>query len=323
MPKPRELPPHLGDAFSVHAATDAGVSAERLRRGDLDRPFRGVRSRTPEEAYTPDEDVFERQAAERRARAESYAPRLRENQFFSHETAAALRRAPLPLIVNSFGPIDGAKLPVHVSTMGDGALVRMDGVRAHRADARTTTVERHEGLPVSTPATTWASLGALSVSDLVVLGDFLCRCWRAGFGRKHVGRRPLSTVEELRLTIASGRRVGNRRLREAVELIRTDSWSPRESQVRCILIAAGLPEPELNIDVYDGDGVFLGCVDMAYPAKRVAIEYQGTMHSTRYAKDVERIAALRAAGWTVIEVTAALFKRPTDLIRRVASALAN
>lgn len=321
MPKPREVPSHLGDVFSVRAASDAGVSAERLRRGDLERPFRGVRRRTQEHVSAAVEDVFERQAAQRRARAESYAPLLRENQFFSHETAAALGGAPLPLIVNSFGAVDGAELPVHVSTLGAGPLVRREGVHAHRADARTTAVVLHDGLPVSTPATTWASLGGLSVVELVTLGDHLCRCWRAGFGRKHAGRRPLATVEELRLTIASGRRVGNRRLRDAVDLIRTDSWSPRESQVRCILIAAGLPEPQLNVDVYDDNGRFLGCVDMAYPAQKVAVEYQGTLHSARYAEDVERIAALRAAGWTVIEVTAALFTRPATLVRRVASAL--
>jgi hypothetical protein len=36
---------------------------------------------------------------------------------------------------------------------------------------------------------------------------------------------------------------------------------------------------------------------------------------------VERIAALRAAGWTVIEVTSDLFRRPEDLIARIRRAL--
>jgi very-short-patch-repair endonuclease len=91
--------------------------------------------------------------------------------------------------------------------------------------------------------------------------------------------------------------------------------------VRCILIAAGLPEPALNVDVFDDSGRFLGCVDMAYPLQRVAIEYLGMLHDTSWARDVERIAALRAAGWNVIEVTSPLLARPEELVHRVRSAL--
>lgn len=82
-----------------------------------------------------------------------------------------------------------------------------------------------------------------------------------------------------------------------------------------------LPEPELNIDVFDGLGRFLGCVDMAYAQQRVAVEYLGMLHGERWAQDVERIAGLRAAGWTVIEVTAPLLKRPNTLVARVRAAL--
>ena len=84
---------------------------------------------------------------------------------------------------------------------------------------------------------------------------------------------------------------------------------------------AGLPEPALNHDIYDEHGRFLGCVDLAYPELRVAIEYHGLIHAGNYAEDVERIAALRAAGWTVIEVTHALYSQPEELLRRIRRAL--
>jgi hypothetical protein len=184
-----------------------------------------------------------------------------------------------------------------------------------------TAVTEHEGLRVSTPAATWAALGALSVFDLVALGDFFCRRWRDGYGRPHAGRAPLTTVADLRDALDLGRRKGAARLRQALELVREDAWSPRESRVRCILIAAGLPEPELNIDVFDEKGRFLGCVDMAYRDRRVAIEYLGMLHDEQWARDVERIAALRAAGWTVLEVTSPLLHRPQDLVARVVAAL--
>lgn len=252
----------------------------------------------------------------------AFAPRLRPGQFFSFDTAAMIWGAPIPLATDAFGnALDGAKLPLHVSTLGGGPLVRAAHVAAHRADPRTSQVTTREGIPVATPLTTWASMGKLNVPHLVALGDYFCRCWRAGVGRRNVGRPPFATVGGMRAAIASGRRVGNRRLREAVDLVREDSWSPRESRVRCALVLAGLPEPQLNIDIRDVYGNFLGCVDMVYLEQRVIVEYHGTIHSDRYAQDVERIAALRAAGWTVIEVTAALLKRPTELVRRVRAAL--
>ncbi|WP_460799699.1 hypothetical protein [Microbacterium sp. GXF0217] len=53
----------------------------------------------------------------------------------------------------------------------------------------------------------------------------------------------------------------------------------------------------------------------------MAIEYHGRLHSTSYAADVERIAALRAAGWIVIEVTSELFTKSAELIERIHQAL--
>lgn len=228
----------------------------------------------------------------------------------------------MPLETDDDGEaIDALTLPVHVATLGSGPLVRAEGVTAHRANPQRTRVVVWQRMALSSPATAWAQLGSWNVLSLVALGDYFCRVWRPGPGRRHVGRRPLSTIDELRATIASGRRVGIGRLREAVELIREDSWSPRESVIRCRLLAAGLPEPSLNHDVYDETGRFLGCVDLAYPERKIAIEYQSMLHQARYAADVERIAALRAAGWIVIEVTGDLFARPDDMVARIRRAL--
>lgn len=319
MPRPRPLPPALGARFTVRDAAAAGVNRGRLHRADLHRPFHGVRS-TGEGVLDEDDDPFQRQRAERRIRALEYAPRLKSDQFLSHESAIALYGGPLPLVIAEGEPVDGRSLPVHVSTRGTGPLVRAVGVQGHRIRADAAGL-RHRSIVAVSPAIAWAQMGAWDLTDLVALGDYFCRAHRAGPGRKDVGKAPWSTIAELYATIANGRRVGIARLREAIELIREDSWSPRESMLRCRIVLAGLPEPFLNHDVYDQQGRFLGCVDLAYPHLKVAIEYQGTLHHERYAADVERIAALRAAGWTVIEVTSTLFHRPDELISRIRSAL--
>jgi len=320
MRAPRPLPPALGTRFSVQRAAEVGVGRGRLRRGDLDIPFRGVR----DAGALPDLgdlDPFERQTAERRIRAKQYAPLLRPGQFLSHESAVAMFGGPMPLVIHDDEIVDGMTLPVHVSTLGSGPLVRADGVVAHRANAENTSLVRWRGHALASPASAWAQCASWDLMDLVALGDFFCRVWRAGPGRKKAGTRSLATIDQLRATIDAGRRVGIARLREAVGLVREDSWSPRESKIRCFIAFAGLPEPRLNHDVYDHSGRFLGCVDLAYPDRKIAIEYQSMLHHARYAQDVERIAALRAAGWVVIEVTSELFGNPAEMIRRIRDAL--
>lgn len=319
MTRPRPLPPHLGSRFSVTDAKSAGIDHGRLRRADLKIPFRGVRAKHLT-LKLEDADAFARQRAERIVSARNYAPRLKPDQLISHESAVAVFGGPMPLILADGTPVDGRTLPVHVSTRGAGALVRATGVQAHRIPADAA-VLRRDALAAVAPAMAWAQMGAWDLLDLVALGDYFCRVYRPGYGRRDVGRQPWATIAELRATIASGRRVGIARLREAVELIREDSWSPRESMLRCRMVLAGLPEPLLNHDVYDDRGRFLGCVDLAYPHLKVAIEYQGALHHASYAADVERIAALRAAGWIVIEVTNDLFRRPADLIARIRRAI--
>jgi hypothetical protein len=321
MTRPRPLPAGLGASFTVRQALDAGTDAGRLRRRDLETPFRGVRTRIRDATAHDDLDPFERQQIERRIRAHEYGPRLRAGRFLSHESAVAVWGGPMPLTWIDGRPADGRTLAVHVSTLGTGPLVRASGVPAHRLRSPAARLLRPPGLTVASPEVTFAGLGTWNLIDLVALGDYFCRAWRIGHGRPDAGRKPYSTVQLLRGAVDDGRRVGAARLRQAIDLIREDSWSARESELRCRIVWSGLPEPDLNVDVVDDGGRFLACIDMAYPAQKVGIEYQSLLHARRYAEDVERLAALRSAGWTVIEVTSALFARPEELILRIRRAL--
>ncbi|WP_091184480.1 DUF559 domain-containing protein [Paramicrobacterium humi] len=87
-------------------------------------------------------------------------------------------------------------------------------------------------------------------------------------------------------------------------------------------MTAELPEPVLNYDVTDNAGRFLACIDLAYPDAKIAIEYMGQHHGKQYARDVERVERLRAAGWIVIQVSSTLlFTTPNELVARVRTAL--
>ena len=305
------LPAELGREFSVADALRAGVGVGRIRGRDLERPFHGVRQkRAVEQAVS---DPFERGREEELRLASAYATRMREVEFFSHETAAFLWGAPLPMVSGA-----GIHVAVHVPN----AQPRAAGVIGHRLSPSLVTVTARNGLRLSSPASTWALLGHLAVNDLVALGDYFVRVWRdEGYFRVNRGRPPLATIAQLEAAIAAGRRAGGANLARAMPLIREDSWSRPESLTRCHLVAAGLPEPVLNRDFFDDLGVHLACIDLSYPSCKIAVEYQSELHSARYVKDIERIERLRAHGWIVIQVTSELLDNPGELVRRVRAAL--
>src|SRR5690554_3528494 len=238
MGRREQIPDAFGDNFSVRIARATGVSHSRLRGRDLKAPFHGVRTRAAApDAVGPSHvaNPYERQRRDRVASAQTYAPRLHFGHHFSHQTAASIWGAPLPLEFSGEEEVAEAEgLDLHVSATGAVPFPRAAGIVGHRTLASLTSVVEQDAIRVASPAATWVSLGTLPLLDLVALGDYFCRRWRSGYGRPDAGRAPLATVDELRTLLEAGRRRGAARLREGLELIREDSWSPRESRVRCI-----------------------------------------------------------------------------------------
>ncbi|WP_374976732.1 endonuclease domain-containing protein [Microbacterium trichothecenolyticum] len=290
----------------------------RLRRADVDKPFHGVRvlrdASLPEGLET---DRWGRALgpAERAhlALALAYAPRMAEGEFFSHITAAVILGIPLPYLLV-------ARSMLHVSVFRPRRLPRSAGVRGHEAKPSLvrTVRDARTGLLTATPATVWASLGRQLTDpyDLVAAGDAVVRTWRVDS--------PLATLADLEAAVTAGRRVGVAAARLALPRVRTDSASRTESWLRLTLIDHGLPEPARNHEV-SADGVYLGCVDLAYPDLKIAIEYEGEHHlldPEQWARDIARYEALRAAGWVVVQITKAeLFHEPAVAVQRVRAAI--
>lgn len=275
------LAPHLdGSAFRVRDREFHDASRGRLRAADVQRPFTAVRS-------------IGLDLADPVGRCFAYEPLLRPGEAFTHASAAALWRLPLPDEPDT----------VHVLAPPGVARARGRGVAGHAASV-TLPVVLHDGLPVVAPAYVWCQLAnTLSTYDLVAVGDALV----TGTRRGEVRGPALGTLDRLRDAARWwGTRRGAARIAAALPRIRLGAESPKETHLRLTLVDAGLPEPVPNTPVRLPSGRVVH-PDLAYPAHRIALEYLGDIHRTdrrRWQDDLRRRRDLAAAGWHVVEVTA-------------------
>jgi hypothetical protein len=176
---------------------------------------------------------------------------------------------------------------------------------------------------VTDPASTWCHLaGVLSHDDLVAAGDHLILIPK----RPQPGESwPYATLEELtaRARSYSGRHA--RALRRALADVRQGAESRPETILRLVMVRAGLPEPELNVDIFSASGRFLGQGDTLFRRFRVIAEYDGEQHRTdsiQYNKDMLRIEGFIRDRWTPIRVRKGqLFGDPAAAVARVEGAL--
>ncbi|MCY7411844.1 MAG: hypothetical protein LH471_02215, partial [Salinibacterium sp.] len=262
------LPQTLLVPFTVEDARAAGLGVERLRRSDLEAPFRGVRTlQCPQQLH-----VF------RAALAVS-----RPGAFLSHIRAAIAYGVPLPSRFESRAVVD-------VAIAGPAHASRQRGIRSRRLTVAPHDVIDRFGLRITTPARTWCDLASvLSEEDLVAAGDFLL--WRRD--------RQMTFAE---VADAAARHRGRRfrpRLLVALPLLSDRADSRPESVIRVRVIRAGLPVPEVNPILKDDRGRFIAMPDLAFVKYRELIDYEGEVHLTakQWAKDLKRVPRLEDNGW--------------------------
>jgi hypothetical protein len=273
------VPRHLEQPFSVAQGRAAGLGPERMRGPDLVRPHHGVRAAADEDRVGTVGD-----------RARRLMPVMLDGWYFSHVTALALWRLPVP------GGVVRGPEPLHVSS----SSVRRPGVVGHRAAP--VPLRLVDGLPVAEPISAWVRSGQLmGVDDLVRVGDALAGSWSP---LPEARRRRLDDLDRAILEV--GRVRGITSVREARTLIRPGVESPKETELRLLLIRAGLPEPEINVRTYDDRGRYLGKPDLRYAWCKVAIEYEGDEHRRdvrRFRSDILRRERFADAGWRTVRCT--------------------
>jgi hypothetical protein len=222
-----------------------------------------------------------------------------EGSALSHVTALDWMLQPADLV----GPVH---LSVHGSLRG-----RIDGVVVHRRK-HAFTGRPVQGLPCLGPERTFVDCGVqLGLRRLVAAGDQLVR-------------RGWTTPERLVAYTDDHHLDGVVRAREASRLVRPRVDSVRETDVRWLLVAAGLPEPETNVDVLDGAGRWVARGDLVLGRWRVLMEHDGWVHerdAQQRQKDHLRRERLQAAGWVLVVITVEDFRHPVGIVARVHAAL--
>ncbi len=95
-----------------------------------------------------------------------------------------------------------------------------------------------------------------------------------------------------------------------------------ETRLRWLLIQAGLPRLEVQVNLSDGAARFVGRVDLYYPEARLVLEYDGGNHRERMADDNRRQNLLINSGYRVLRFTAAdIHNRVDVVVAQVRSAL--
>ncbi|WP_044439819.1 hypothetical protein [Agreia bicolorata] len=287
-PKPFQ---HPDRAFTVSEACGHGISRRRLRALDFDKPFHGIRVAAQELTFLDD-------------LCRAFLPRMPQGAVFSHVTAAALFRIPLPLRLST-------SRELHVSVPATRRAVDAKGIVGHKASLSGDDWDNRFGFAVTTPERTWCDLASLlTLPELVAAGD------------KLIARRlPQSSRAALEraVSIYPSRR-GIRNLRRALGLLSDRAESPRESLLRVAIVLAGLPEPTVNMRVFSAKGKFLARVDLCYPHLKLSLEYQGDHHRTdqrQWRKDITRTRALQTDGWTELQYTQSDLDDPTRFLEEL------
>lgn len=204
----------------------------------------------------------------------------------------------------------GPTWPLHFST-NDSTHHQRKGLVIHRRQGDLNCTQL-DGIRAVGPLRTFVDVATL-VSDMALLrvGDWLLA-------------RDLIDTATLANYLADSHLNGIQRARRVAPQIRAGSASPQESNVRWSLVSAGLPEPELNVDIHDDNGTWLARGDLVYRRWKVLVEYDGRHHQRdprQWQWDLRRREQLEAAGWRVIIVTSADMQNLALLVLRVRQAL--
>lgn len=221
------------------------------------------------------------------------------------------------------GPVWGLDLrSVHLTRFDERAGRREAGVLQHRGILLPGDVVERNGVAVTS-----ATRAALEVTTVAPVEPALCVV-------NHLLHHGLTTLQDLRRRYEQSMVGWPSSLRTDL-VLRLASPLPEtvgESRTLHLCWHEGLPRPEMQLDVIDDDGVFLGRVDFAWPELGVFVEFDGRVKYEKFLRPGERAsdvvvrekrreeAICRATGWRCIRITWADLARPAQVAAMIRAA---
>ncbi|WP_261621163.1 hypothetical protein [Pseudarthrobacter equi] len=142
----------------------------------------------------------------------------------------------------------------------------------------------------------------MSVDEITVVADHLIRVPRPVFEAR---TDPYYTLEDLAEMLDRHKGTpGIRKARLALDQARVGADSAPETRLRLALECAGLPVPQLNVPTELRSAV-VRQPDLSYPEQKVAVEYDGDVHSTseQIVRDISREEDFIRGGWVLVRVS--------------------
>ncbi len=280
-------------------ATDAEIRAA-LAAGRFTRLATGVYVDTePYLALTPEERYVVRVHA-----MAARSPGL----IVSHLSAAALHG--LPLVRTKLGA-------VHLTRPGNGGGTRTAARRVHVGELPASMRMTLGGIELTTVARTLVDLGRCEKpATTVTAADAALQAGTA-------------TTDLIAAALLEAKfRAGTPAATRALGCVDGRSESPGESLLRLSMRGRGLPEPELQVEIYDEEGTFVARVDLAILAFGILIEFDGKKKYTQLLRPGEdavdavlrekrREERLTELGWLVIRVSWDDLRNPAELANRI------
>jgi hypothetical protein len=215
---------------------------------------------------------------------------------------------PTSLVLHGIAAADSSN--IHVTVPYERRIKSKPGLVVHQGYYRPTDVIEIDGL-------------ATFPIDLA-LAEFLCDGdRRTAFAALDEAMRGLppdhcrKLQENVRDRLADRRdRRGIHRASTLLDLATGKAESPPESILRLLVVEAGFPVPEPQYEITAVDGRVVYRLDMAWPSRRIALEYDGYVaHEEREECDAERDARMAARGWITIRAAAADLREPGRLLK--------
>lgn len=197
-----------------------------------------------------------------------------------------------------FGPDD----TYHFTVAGD-LHIALDDVFLHRTEV----LPPLDDVGVTPAAAFIQYCDTARLIDAIKVGDWLLH------------HRHMTVLELTELARRDSWRPGAAQVRRVVPHLEPASRSLKESETRALLVFAGLPRPESNVDLVVR-GRWLGCVDLLYRLWLLVLEYEGRQHAEtaeQFGKDIARYAGFRDESVAYLQVTNEMLKKPRGLVRRV------